>query len=509
MTVTKSLSTALIDGTGAITPANVTVSTNTMTVGTAMYVVANGNVGVGYNSPGQKLVVNGNIATLSGDNRYLQLASNTNYYWRVSAVADDFSITDATSTASLWIKYSTGYLGIGTSSPASKLHVKSSGSIGIFESTATTGSCYLDFKNANSSPSLGYIGYGSSGNEILTINNYKNDAVQIYANSGFVAYFGANGNVGIGTNSPTSKLYVYGGSITSGTASSTTGSILLQGVYGAGSITNFGTEYSSGGPVIGYGVTPSTSSSAAFVSSSSAGLYRGAYTIAGYTHYWYSGGLQTVAVGSAVTCPEQMRLDGAGNLGVGSTDAGGKTASFGKIVAVQGNDSALVLKSTYGTGSTWSIQSYNGDLAFWNGVSSNTKRFNINDSGYVTMPYQPAFHATSGSAATTAGNVVVFPTVVTNIGSGYNSTNGRFTAPVAGTYLFIFSYLKDAGNTDTYTSIRKNGSALANMDCTGSNYTPGAIHAIATLAVNDYVDCYVNGGTVYVSYRQFSGYLIG
>lgn len=57
MTITKSLSTALIDGTGAITPANVTVSTNNLTVGTALYVAANGSVGIGASSPGGKMVI--------------------------------------------------------------------------------------------------------------------------------------------------------------------------------------------------------------------------------------------------------------------------------------------------------------------------------------------------------------------------------------------------------------------------------------------------------------------
>ena len=59
MTISKSLSTALIDGTGAITPANVTVSTNNLSVGSSLYVVANGNVGIGTSNPNTTLQVGG------------------------------------------------------------------------------------------------------------------------------------------------------------------------------------------------------------------------------------------------------------------------------------------------------------------------------------------------------------------------------------------------------------------------------------------------------------------
>lgn len=111
-------------------------------------------------------------------------------------------------------------------------------------------------------------------------------------------------------------------------SNSTNGSTLIKGYYSNGALTVLGTEYASGGPILGYAVTPSTSAADAFLSATNSGpLARGAYIIAGMTHKWYSTSSQTIASGSAVSLTKMMYLDNTGltingNLTVTGTSVG-------------------------------------------------------------------------------------------------------------------------------------------------------------------------------------------
>jgi hypothetical protein len=174
---------------------------------------------------------------------------------------------------------------------------------------------------------------GTAGSKKITVGQYQQAAYSAGTANGVMYLNGSNvvttgsgltfdgSNLGIGTSSPGAKLDVFGGYVISGTATSTDGSKILGGYYSAGNLATFGSERSSGGPVIGYGVWPSTASAGAFVSSTTINALRGAYTIDGDIHVWYNGATQTVAIDSAVTTFERMRLDSSGNLLVGTTAA--------------------------------------------------------------------------------------------------------------------------------------------------------------------------------------------
>jgi hypothetical protein len=131
----------------------------------------------------------------------------------------------------------------------------------------------------------------------------------------------STGDVGIGITNPNaySKLAVLG-AVTAGEQSSTGGSTLLRGYYPVGALTIMGTMFSSGGPVIGYGATGSTSVEGQFLSTTTANLPRSAMYMNGNSFIYYSAAAQTTAIGSAVTgMTERMRLDLNGNLGIGTS----------------------------------------------------------------------------------------------------------------------------------------------------------------------------------------------
>ena len=71
-----------------------------------------------------------------------------------------------------------------------------------------------------------------------------------------------------------------------------------------------------------------------------------------------------------------------------------------------------------------------------------------------------AHHATTLSPPT--GQPVVFSSVISNIGNGYSSSTGKFTAPVNGTYSFTIQ-LCVRNDHYAYFSIVLDGTTVANF----------------------------------------------
>ena len=133
----------------------------------------------------------------------------------------------------------------------------------------------------------------------------------------------------------------------------------------------------------------------------------------------------------------------------------------------------------------------------------------------VLFPEKPAFTAwrTAGSVSPT--NYVVYDSVQTNVGNHYNSSTGRFTAPVTGTYLFTVHALASTGATAIEVALRINESTMvANArNASGSVVTSSAtISQVVTLTAGQYVSVRVEGsGSIFGqgAYDSFSGFLIG
>ena len=149
--------------------------------------------------------------------------------------------------------------------------------------------------------------------------------------------------------------------------------------------------------------------------------------------------------------------------------------------------------------------------------SSPTERMRITYDGYVLKSNHPCFDAVRGSGHVSATTYIIYNSVKANNGGHYNSSNGRFTAPVAGYYFFSWTTIKNNTNTVTRLYIHKNGSSaygdrhlrLDNGQVYGDN---GTMTAVIQLAKNDYVQIYLGAGSVYGAteeYCIFNGYLLG
>ena len=151
-----------------------------------------------------------------------------------------------------------------------------------------------------------------------------------------------------------------------------------------------------------------------------------------------------------------------------------------------------------------------------------TERMKIDSSGRVTTPNQPFFSCQLNSQTALSGGTVKLNSWISlssNGGLGSDFANSRFTAPIAGKYLFNYSGLHNTGAVSggysrAYTYV--NGATV--IDGLGDDDTEGSYQRIAystilDLSANDYVEIYCNASNsnafVYNYYTTWSGYLLG
>lgn len=125
------------------------------------------------------------------------------------------------------------------------------------------------------------------------------------------------------------------------------------------------------------------------------------------------------------------------------------------------------------------------------------------------------FSAYRNAALTPSGTQqITFDAEDFDIGSNYNTSNGRFTAPIAGTYLFTFT-ASTANPNRLLMYLYKNGSAVVRGQDYFSGYGSNAsMSSLLNLAANDYVECYINTSVQALSVgsgsdrTQFQGFLV-
>jgi hypothetical protein len=411
---------------GSISSTSLTLSTNTATIGTAAYHVANGNFGIGTSSPAAKLDVFtsasliANLGSSSIDGGYLSYNTGGTNPWYLgsgqaiavlfsgSGSRSDFAIMGGT-TANLIFGTSntermridaTGNVGIGNTTPGSKLTV--GGDTYISGNSVVVGTV-----NAASYT----VGTAFTANSTI-VNAVALSLSTNVATIGTGSYFVANGNVGIGTSSPAVKLHVVNGS--SGIAAFSTTSI----IEGSGSV---GLQISSGG---------TTNPAYIFLGVNGAVQATRIAAQVGYTQISASGAsdYMTFQTGGFV---DRVRIDASGNVGIGTAAPFTNTTSFniGKdpVAIADGSYFGGGLyydtgwKNTVASQGGWAIRNSSGVLTFYTGAANGavgstitaTEVMRISSNGNVGIgTSSPSYKLqVAGSfAATTKSFVIDHPT---------------------------------------------------------------------------------------------------
>ena len=208
--------------------------------------------------------------------------------------------------------------------------------------------------------------------------------------------------------------------------------------------------------------------------------------------------LKTTAIQHLNASAPAINLTANGDVGIGITnptfDSGtGLEIQRADVSTVRidsvNNSTALELKAAVGAVAVSGRGNY-PLLMETNGI----ERMRIDSSGRVTMPYQPVF-AASGSTTQSWSGSANYQTLQLNLqyvsnnsrGSGYNTSTYRFTAPVAGMYMFFGKITQTGTATGPSLFLFVNGN-IANI------YEMTIGYSVAYMSTSGLAPWYMNAG---------------
>ena len=204
-----------------------------------------------------------------------------------------------------------------------------------------------------------------------------------------------------------------------------------------------------------------------------------------------------------------------GNLGVGGAATGVSNYSTLHLKGPSsGNGGAIRLQDYGDTADSDDFTIYKNSSAGYlriNGTDpliaylNGAERLKISSDGYVTKPNTPAFHVSRQGGDVSSNSYVVFDHSDYNNGSHFNTSDGKFTAPVTGIY--FFSAWHFTSSTSAFY-LRINGTTFGEYtwDDTG-----GCGTWVCPMTSGQYAQIYTKytwrGTSDY--HNAFCGYLIG
>ena len=243
--------------------------------------------------------------------------------------------------------------------------------------------------------------------------------------------------------------------------------------------------------------------------------------------------------GSSRTDSEILNVNSTGEGTCFQIRGDGRTRVYKQLQLEHSSNVAKIMFNEYGANDIKAqiemdqVSGSAGQLIFRTQNSGTlSERMRITNDGCVLKPTSPAFSASLSSGninAANYNNVIIFNNQQFDNSNSYDTSNGRFTAPVAGKYYFgvqIYAGFDFSGVRVLHSKFVKNGSDFATADMFGGSsnhggtmYHPtGCGHILMDLAVNDWVAfnsggfsasgtgnalIYAQGGT------RFFGYLVG
>jgi len=455
----KTLSNPVVTG-------NLTVDTNTLYVD-----AANNRVGIGTSSPSVKLHIED-----TSTNTYFRIISNSS-----NTAGILFGDQDATSQGKLYYLNGSDAMRFDTAG-TERMRIDSSGNVGIGTTSPATklslpNDAQLSFQNASGSMTGGSAGAwivkGSDNN--LKIDNFEGST--IFRGSGYAERMriDSSGNVGIGASSPGGKLDIRGASVSYTTVASPSSSIWTgknfafrdEASYGTGvgGAIVFEGKYNAAGDLSTYGWIRGSKKNA-----TDGDPYGNIYYGTRYGHHIFV----TDANGYTNGTGEKMRITDVGNVGIG-TSVGTTTVSSGLAInnATATNYPGLEIQTA---GTTRFYLNTNNTSSFITTVGSIPMVFSTNTTERMRIEESQGAVLIGGASLNPAANIVYANPEVA--GQGMHLVVSK-TVAAAGSCL----YLNRQGNDGDLIEFRQANTTEGKITVSGTtvSYNGGHLSRFAQL----------------------------